>query len=46
MKLHTYLNYGGNCAGAFHFYEAHLVDHHQPPQCLSRLSFRAVRQRG
>jgi PhnB protein len=24
MKLHTYLNYGGNCADAFHFYEKHL----------------------
>ena len=24
MKLNTYLNYGGNCAEAFHFYEAHL----------------------
>jgi PhnB protein len=24
MKLHTYLNYGGNCAQAFHFYEKHL----------------------
>ncbi len=24
MKLHTYLNYGGNCAQAFHFYEQHL----------------------
>ena len=24
MKLHTYLNYGGNCRQAFRFYEAHL----------------------
>ncbi|MGC4055863.1 MAG: VOC family protein [Paludibaculum sp.] len=24
MKLHTYLNYGGNCQEAFRFYEAHL----------------------
>jgi len=24
MKLHTYLNYGGNCAQAFRFYEEHL----------------------
>jgi PhnB protein len=24
MKLYTYLNYGGNCADAFRFYEAHL----------------------
>jgi len=24
MKLHTYLNYGGNCAPAFRFYEKHL----------------------
>jgi PhnB protein len=24
MKLHTYLNFGGNCAQAFHFYEQHL----------------------
>ena len=24
MKLNTYLNYGGNCAEAFRFYEAHL----------------------
>ena len=24
MKLHTYLNYGGNCADAFRFYEQHL----------------------
>ncbi len=24
MKLHTYLNYGGNCAEAFRFYEEHL----------------------
>jgi PhnB protein len=24
MKLHTYLNYGGNCAEAFRFYEKHL----------------------
>jgi PhnB protein len=24
MKLQTYLNYGGNCAEAFHFYEKHL----------------------
>lgn len=24
MKLTTYLNYGGNCAEAFHFYEQHL----------------------
>lgn len=24
MKLNTYLNYGGNCAEAFHFYEQHL----------------------
>ena len=24
MKLNTYLNYGGNCAEAFHFYEEHL----------------------
>jgi PhnB protein len=23
-KLNTYLNYGGNCADAFRFYEAHL----------------------
>jgi PhnB protein len=24
MRLHTYLNYGGNCAEAFRFYEHHL----------------------
>jgi PhnB protein len=24
MHLHTYLNYGGNCADAFRFYEQHL----------------------
>ena len=24
MKLNTYLNYGGNCAQAFRFYEEHL----------------------
>ncbi len=24
MKLHTFLNYGGNCAQAFRFYEKHL----------------------
>ena len=24
MRLHTYLNYGGNCADAFRFYEQHL----------------------
>jgi PhnB protein len=24
MKLNTYLNYGGNCAQAFRFYEQHL----------------------
>ena len=24
MKLNTYLNYGGNCADAFRFYEKHL----------------------
>jgi PhnB protein len=24
MKLHTYLNYGGNCEDAFRFYEEHL----------------------
>jgi PhnB protein len=24
MKMHTYLNYGGNCAEAFKFYEKHL----------------------
>jgi PhnB protein len=24
MKLNTYLNFGGNCTEAFHFYEAHL----------------------
>ena len=24
MKLHTYLNYGGNCKQAFEFYEKHL----------------------
>ncbi len=24
MKTHTYLNFGGNCAEAFKFYEAHL----------------------
>jgi PhnB protein len=24
MKLYTYLNYGGNCAQAFRFYEHHL----------------------
>ena len=24
MKLHTYLNYGGNCAQAFRFYEQNL----------------------
>ncbi|MGO9339340.1 MAG: VOC family protein [Terracidiphilus sp.] len=24
MKLNTYLNYGGNCAEAFRFYEKHL----------------------
>ena len=24
MKLHTYLNFGGNCEAAFRFYEQHL----------------------
>jgi PhnB protein len=24
MKLLTYINYGGNCAEAFRFYEKHL----------------------
>jgi PhnB protein len=24
MKMHTYLNFGGNCAEAFRFYEEHL----------------------
>lgn len=24
MKMNTYLNYGGNCAEAFRFYEKHL----------------------
>src|SRR5262245_6657354 len=24
VRLHTYLNYGGNCEEAFKFYEAHL----------------------
>ena len=24
MKMHTYLNYGGNCRQAFEFYEQHL----------------------
>jgi PhnB protein len=24
MKMHTYLNYGGNCQEAFRFYEKHL----------------------
>lgn len=24
MKMHTYLNYGGNCRQAFEFYEKHL----------------------
>jgi PhnB protein len=24
MKLHAYLNYGGNCEQAFRFYEQHL----------------------
>lgn len=27
MKLHTYLNYGGNCQQAFRFYEEHLGGH-------------------
>ena len=27
MQLHTYLNYGGNCAQAFRFYEQHLGGH-------------------
>ena len=27
MKLYTYLNYGGNCEQAFHFYEEHLGGH-------------------
>ena len=27
MKLHTYLNYGGNCEEAFRFYEQHLGAH-------------------
>jgi PhnB protein len=38
MKLYTYLNYGGNCAQAFRFYEEHLgakitmmVTHGQQP---------------
>ena len=38
MKLHTYLNYGGNCEQAFRFYERHLggkitmmVTHGQQP---------------
>ena len=25
MKLHTYLNFGGNCEAAFRFYEEHLA---------------------
>ena len=24
MKLHTFINYGGNCQQAFRFYEQHL----------------------
>jgi len=39
MKLRTYLNYGGNCAEAFKFYETHLgakiltmMTHQQSPQ--------------
>ncbi|HEV2619801.1 MAG TPA: hypothetical protein VGU23_07670, partial [Acidobacteriaceae bacterium] len=24
MKIHTYLNFGGNCEEAFRFYEKHL----------------------
>jgi PhnB protein len=24
MKMNTYINFGGNCAEAFHFYEQHL----------------------
>ena len=39
MKLSTYLNYGGNCAEAFYFYEKHLggkihmmTTHDQAPQ--------------
>jgi PhnB protein len=38
LKLHTYLNYGGNCEQAFRFYEQHLggkitmmVTHGQQP---------------
>jgi PhnB protein len=38
MKLHTYLNYGGNCEEAFRFYEKHLggkilamLTHNQAP---------------
>jgi PhnB protein len=27
VKLYTYLNYGGNCAQAFRFYEEHLGGH-------------------
>jgi PhnB protein len=27
MQLRTYLNYGGNCAAAFRFYEQHLGGH-------------------
>src|ERR1700722_18076457 len=39
MKLHTYLNFGGNCAQAFRFYEQHLggkiimmMNHGQQPK--------------
>jgi PhnB protein len=39
MKLNTYLNYGGNCAEAFRFYEKHLdgkitflMTHEQNPE--------------
>jgi PhnB protein len=42
MKLYTYLNYGGNCAQAFRFYEAHLgakiimmMTHGQQPNAQS-----------
>jgi len=39
MTLHTYLNFGGNCQQAFHFYEQHLggkitsmMTHDQAPE--------------
>ena len=39
MNLHTYLNFGGNCQQAFHFYEQHLggkitsmMTHDQAPE--------------